>query len=156
FPAVGPAHHHPDLSTHPEIDLGLRRVPIGGDVEPAPHHLGAGPCVEHVLGRGRKAALDTHHVAGLLPHRRSFPSSKYSPTTSNRRSQRPRWVPTQSEAAASASGRNGRRWVLPSMTRLTTRASSSVFRWREIAGLETSTPRDPPPTVPPPPLSRST
>ena len=85
---VGLAHHHPDLSAHPEIDLGLRRAPVGAAVKPAPHHLGARPGVEDVLGRSVEGPLDPHHLAGLLAHRCSFRSSRYSPTTSKRRSQR--------------------------------------------------------------------
>src|SRR5205814_292324 len=156
FGAVGPPHRHPDLSAHPEIDLGHRRLPVGGAVEPAAHHLGAGPCVEDVLGRSREGPLDTHHAAGVLGHRRSFRSSRYSPTTSKRRSQRSRWLSIQSEASASASGRRARRWVLPSITRLTTPASSSSFRCREMVGLETPKSRVTSPTEAGPRLSRST
>jgi hypothetical protein len=48
------------------------------------------------------------------------------------------------------------RWVLPSITRLTTPASSNIFRCREMVGLDT--PKSPltSPTVAAPPLSRST
>src|SRR6266545_8286719 len=111
LPIFGLPHHHPDLPAHPEIDFGLRRAPVRGAVQPAPHHLGAGPRVEDVLGRCREGPLDTHHAAGLLGH---FRSSRYSPTTSKRRSQRFRWLSIQSEASASACGRRARRWVLPS------------------------------------------
>src|SRR5207248_854750 len=131
-------------------------LPVGDGVEPAAHHLGAGPSVEHFLGRGREPPLDTHNVAGVLGHCRSFRSSRYSPTTSKRRSQRSRWLSIQSEASASASGRRARRWVLPSITRLTTPASSSVFTCREMVGLETPKSRVTSPTVAAPPLSRST
>src|SRR5213078_97760 len=149
-------HHHADLPAHPEIDLGLRRLPVRGGVKPAVHHLGARPGVEDVLGRSRERPLDTHDVAGLLGHPRSFRSSRYSPTRSKRRSQRSRWLSIQSEASESASGRRARRCVLPSITRLTTPASSSSFRCREMVGLET--PKSPvtSPTVATPPLSRST
>src|SRR5439155_2296913 len=120
-----------------------------------PHHLGAGPCVEDVLGRSREGPLDTKHLAGL-GHPRSLRSSSYSPTTSKRRSQRSRWLSIQSEASASVSGRRARRWVLPSITRLTTPACSSIFRCLEMVGLETPKSRVTSPTEATPPLSRST
>src|SRR5439155_22865265 len=123
--AVGHPHHHADLSAQPEIDLGLRRGPVRRAVEPAPHHLGAGPCVEDVLSRSRERPLDTHHVTGLLAHRRSLRSSRYSPTTSKRRSQPSRWLCIQSEPSASASRRKSRRGGSPSTTRLKTRSSPS-------------------------------
>jgi hypothetical protein len=68
---------------------------------------------EDVLGQSPEGPLDTHHMAGLLGHRRSFHSSRYSQTTSKRRSQRCRWLSIQSEASASASGRRAKRWILP-------------------------------------------
>src|SRR6202034_3046733 len=67
-----------------------------------------------------------------------------------------RGLSIQSETSASASGRRARRWVLPSITRLTTPASSSVRRCREIVGLETSKPYVASPTVAGPWLRRST
>ena len=84
-------------------------VPSRARVEPAPHHLGARPGVEHVLGRGVEGPLDPHRAPRLLGHRCSFRSSRYSPTTSNRRSQRSRWLSIQSEArrAPPAAARGG-------------------------------------------------
>src|ERR1019366_411421 len=79
----------PEPFPHPEIDLGLRGGPVGGAVEPAPHHLGARPGIEDVLGRSREGPLDTHHAAELLAHRRTFRSSRYSPTRSQRPSPPP-------------------------------------------------------------------
>src|SRR5204863_5204936 len=117
---------------------------------------GAGPRVEDVLGRSDEGPLDSHDPAGVLCHRCSFRSSRYSPTTSKSRSQRSRWLSIQSEASASASGRRARRWVLPSTTRRTRPASSSSFRCREMVGLETPKSRVTSPTVATPPLSRST
>src|ERR1035437_108601 len=146
----------PEPFPHPEIDLGLRGGPVGGAVEPAPHHLGARPGIEDVLGLSREGPLDTHHAAELLAHRRTFRSSRYSPTKSKRRPQRSRWLSIQSEASASASGRNASRWVRPTITRLTTPASSSIRRCREMVGFETPEPRVTSPTVAGPPLRRST
>jgi hypothetical protein len=74
--AVWLAHHDPDRSAHSQIDLGKRRVPIGPDVKPPSHHLGAGPCVKDLLGAGRKGPLDTHDVAGFVDHDRSSCSSR--------------------------------------------------------------------------------
>src|SRR5262249_33187137 len=53
-------------------------------------------------------------------------------------------------------GRSPSRCVRPSTTRVTTPASSSSFRWREIVGLDTPRPRLASPTVAAPPLSRCT
>src|SRR5207237_113414 len=140
----------------PSLVLGVAAL-VGRDAAVDHQHRGRAVGLrEDVLGRSREGPLDTHHVAGLLGHRRCFRSSRYSPTTSKRRSQRSRWLSIQSEASASASGRRARRWVLPWIARLTTPASSSSFRCREMVGLETPKSRVTSPTVATPPLSRST
>ena len=155
--AVRAPHHHPDLPARAEIDGGDGCLPVGAGVKPAPQHLRARPRIEHLLGRRREGPLDPHDSRPPVSlTRSSFRSSRYSPTTSNSLSHRSRWRSIQSAASASASGLSANRCVLPSITRVTTPASSSSFRWREIVGFETPKSRVTSPTVAVPALSRST
>ena len=126
------------LAAHAEVDLGHGRAPVAAAVQPAPHHLGARPGVEHLLGGGGVGALDAH-ARGRCPRSRVAPCAPPG-TRRRRRTGAPsaragsRSSPTPPRAPR---GRSARRWVLPSITRLTTPASSSVFRCREIVGLDT-------------------
>src|SRR5829696_3845300 len=149
-------HHDPDLPSDLQINLGLRRLPVRGAVEPAPQHLGAGPGVEHDLPGGVEGPLDAHDVARRLDHLLFARSSRYPPTTSKRRSQRVRWLSSHSAVSARVSGRSAWRCVRPSITRVTTPASSSIFGCREMLGFDTPRSRLASPTVAAPPLRRST
>ena len=85
------AHHHAHGAADAQVDLGLGRLPVVLGVPPAPHHLLAGPRVEHRL-RGRlERALDAQRV---LAHR----------SRSRRRTQRYPGARHQQPAPAPASG----------------------------------------------------
>src|SRR5215210_3795506 len=72
------------------------------------------------------------------------------------RPQTARWRSIQSAASLITSGSSERRWVLPTITRVTTPVSSSTFRCLEIAGLDTPKPAVASPTVAGPSARRST
>src|SRR3954451_11533804 len=118
---------------------------------------------ERVARPGQLLLLGEQVGAGGLPLLRGHDgrqvhscSSRYSSTTSNRRSQRERWRSIQSAASLSASGSSERRCVRPSTTRVTTPVSSSTLRCLVIAGFDTPKPAVAAPTVAGPAARRST
>src|SRR6185312_6166841 len=77
----GVAHDETDRSADAKVDLCRGGLPVRARVEPATHHLRAGPGLEHALDGGVEGTLDSQLSLTVVCHP---VSSRYSPTTSNR------------------------------------------------------------------------